>query len=293
MWFKSREDVDVLIAKGKYSQAARLLRAELEKDPSNTRLRGQLGDVLGRANRPEEAVTVLAPLVHELAEQGFSSKAIAVVKKIQRLDPSRDDIDRLIEKVRRQAEEPEGESPQLIRGYVGSAIDAGSTIPTTASPAKREIPTATSKVESNWMDQAASRSDFHWSPILSRLSSFDLRSTIGRLRLLTKHSGSIIYGQGDPATSLFVLATGFARAFERDDGPYRQVAVFEEGQFFGEEAFFAPHNGRLTTVTAAHDCELLELDLETLREILREDHGAMEQLEGVHRERPWSSREVW
>ena len=68
--------------------------------------------------------------------------------------------------------------------------------------------------------------------------------------------------------------------------------VFEEGQFFGEEAFFAPENGRKTTVTAAYDCELLELDLITLRKILQEHHSVLDQLEGIYRGRPWTSYEL-
>ena len=49
-----------------------------------------------------------------------------------------------------------------------------------------------------------------------------------------------------------------------------------------------PDAGRMTTVTAASDCELLEIDIPTLREILLAHHDVLDQLEGVYRCRPWA-----
>ena len=120
MWFKSDEDIDTLIAKGKLTRAAKLLREQLQSKPKSTRLRQQLGDVLGRAGKPEEAISVLAPLVHEFAKQGFSTKAIAVVKKIQRLDPGRKDTDQLVQRVRHEAEAPPAINPPLVHGHLSS-----------------------------------------------------------------------------------------------------------------------------------------------------------------------------
>ena len=313
MFYRSENNIDALIAKGRFDAAAKELRRRLDREPRDTQLRQQLGDVLGRAGRPSQAISVLAPLVHEYARMGLSTKAIAVVKKIQRLDPARADTDQLISKVQIQAQRPPNALPLStvdsdIDNYeMSDRREEASRLPAyhetfsvvPDSQPKEEpasdptIPVATSKLDDNWLEKVAARSNFRWSPILSHLSSHDLSRVIGRVSLLTKHAGSIIYGQGDPADSLFILATGFARAFDRIAGdPYRQTAVFEEGQFFGEEAFFAPAEGRKVTVTAARDCELLELDLPTLHSILQEQHGVLDRLESVYRGRPWTRYEM-
>lgn len=286
MWFRSEEDIDVLIAKGKLDKASKLLRERLNKNPESAQARQQLGDVLGRAGRRDEAIQVLAPLIHQFTQQGFSTKAIAVVKKIQRLDPNRSDIDRLIEKVKDQTDSA-ADAPPLISAHNSAYVQVSSDADELKSP--RQVPAATSKVESDWLAKATARSNFHWSPILKDLSGLELSHAIRGVNLLTKHSGSIIYGRGDAADSLYILATGFARAFVRDTGdPYRQAAVIEEGQFFGEEAFFSPLRGRVTTVTAACDCELLELSLPVLHEILKEQHEVLDRLESAYRSRPWT-----
>jgi hypothetical protein len=70
-------------------------------------LRLQLGDVLALAGRDKEAVQILAPLADEFAREGFAAKAVAILKKIQKLDPGRRDVDAklaaLIEQKQRHA----------------------------------------------------------------------------------------------------------------------------------------------------------------------------------------------
>jgi hypothetical protein len=48
----------------------------------------QLADVLVLAGKVREAVLILTPLADEFAREGFAAKAIAVLKKIQKLDPT-------------------------------------------------------------------------------------------------------------------------------------------------------------------------------------------------------------
>src|SRR5205823_8455814 len=50
-------------------------------------------DLLVSAGKGKEAVTVLLPLADEFAKEGFAAKAISVLKKIQKIEPGRRDID--------------------------------------------------------------------------------------------------------------------------------------------------------------------------------------------------------
>ena len=101
------EDVSTLIAKKNYTKAIEVIREQLQKQRNDPRLRLQLADVLVSAGKGREAVTILLPLADEFAKEGFAAKAISVLKKIQKLDPGRRDIDsrlaNLIQEKQKQA----------------------------------------------------------------------------------------------------------------------------------------------------------------------------------------------
>jgi len=101
------EDVLALIAARKYGRAIEILRTQLRKRGPNQTVRKQLADVLVMAGKTSEAVALLLPLADEFANDGFAAKAVAILKKIQKLDPGRRDIEprlaRLIEERQREA----------------------------------------------------------------------------------------------------------------------------------------------------------------------------------------------
>src|SRR6185369_10039400 len=87
------EDVGALIAKKNYTKAIEVIREQLLTQRNDPRLRLQLADVLVSAGKNKEAVTILLPLADEFAKDGFAAKAISVLKKVQKIDPGRRDID--------------------------------------------------------------------------------------------------------------------------------------------------------------------------------------------------------
>jgi len=87
------DDVASLIAKKNYTRAIEVIRDQLAKQRNDPRLRLQLADVLVSAGKGKEAVTILLPLADEFAKEGFAAKAISVLKKIQKIEPGRRDID--------------------------------------------------------------------------------------------------------------------------------------------------------------------------------------------------------
>ena len=101
------EDVASLLAKKNYSKAIELIKVQLKGQKPDPRLRMQLADVLIMAGKGREAAVVLEPLADEYAREGFAAKAISVLKKIQKADPNRRDVEgklaSLIEAKQRQA----------------------------------------------------------------------------------------------------------------------------------------------------------------------------------------------
>ena len=94
-WFGSANGPSVgqLIARKKFARAIEVLREQLHGEASNPRVRMQLADVLVMAGRPQEAAPVLLALADDHAAQGSGAKAIAVLKKLQKIEPGRN-IDR-------------------------------------------------------------------------------------------------------------------------------------------------------------------------------------------------------
>ncbi len=277
-WLQGSRDVYALIARGSYSKAAQILERQLRKEPHSNHLRQLLADVYERMGRPGRAVKVLETLVDDLAAEGFAAKSIAVLKKIQRIDPDKSNIDIKLATIIEQQDESAGDRIPLIQAHLAETDTVESPAPAPLPAADAASPEAvpgiasgefaTSVIKSDWFeDVVAQRQDFHWSPVLASCSKSELAALIGGLKLLVKKPGAIIYGEDAPAESMFILASGRARVYRRNGiGHYEQVSVLREGEYFGEASVLTRSN-RLSTITAASECELLELDKETFDRI--------------------------
>jgi hypothetical protein len=100
------DDVVSLISSKRYARAVELLKAQLQRRGANPSLRMQLADVLILAEKKQEAVALLLPLADQYARDGFAAKAVSVLKKIQRVDPGRRDVE---ERLARRIEEKQRE----------------------------------------------------------------------------------------------------------------------------------------------------------------------------------------
>jgi hypothetical protein len=122
------EDVVSLIAQKKYSRAVEVLRAQLQKRGANPSLRMQLADVLILAEKKKEAVALLMPLADQFANEGFAAKAVSVLKKVQKIDPGRKDVEsrlaRLIEEKQREAVVLPGRSPVGVESMPQIGMEA-------------------------------------------------------------------------------------------------------------------------------------------------------------------------
>jgi len=93
-----------LLAKKDYAKAIDLINRQLKARPKDQRLRLQLADTLVLANRGKEAVPALIALADEHAQDGFAAKAIAILKRIEKIAPGRRDVeDRLANLIQEKA----------------------------------------------------------------------------------------------------------------------------------------------------------------------------------------------
>jgi diguanylate cyclase (GGDEF)-like protein len=242
--FESLREVDALLARRKFGRAAELLREAVAARPADSGLRLRLADALALDGQGPAAAELLEGVAAELAAQGFTAKAIAVLKRLQRLRPDAAELEqRLAELIRAQDEHrarPAG--PGLI-GVPSSRTPAPSAPAADAAPAPPEIPLGVRR-----------------SPLFSDFSRDELLAVIRSLRLHSFGPGQVLVSEGEPGDSLFVLASGEARVYvEAPDRRHREVRRLEAGDFFGEISLLTG-GPRSATVVAAVECEVLELD---------------------------------
>jgi hypothetical protein len=143
------EDVTALISKKNYTRAIEVIREQLKVNARDPRLRLQLGDVLVMAGKGPQAIVILDPLADEFAREGFAAKAISVLKKIQRIDPGRRDVDKrlasLIEEKQRVATvslpSPSSGFPEIGMEEIGMDFGGSSVaVPAAELPPESEAP---------------------------------------------------------------------------------------------------------------------------------------------------------
>lgn len=95
--------------------------------------------------------------------------------------------------------------------------------------------------------------------IFSLLTPGEIERTKGLFSLRRIDKGEVLFREGDTGNELFIVQSGMvATSIRLPDGGEREIAVFEEGNFFGEMSIFenAP---RSATCMAAEASELLGL----------------------------------
>ena len=89
---KVLRDAERLVQKGKLEQAIKEYEKVLKKFPGDTTIINRVGDLYGRVGDLQRAIELYEEIAEHFTRDGFTTKAIAILKKIQRLDPQRLDI---------------------------------------------------------------------------------------------------------------------------------------------------------------------------------------------------------
>ncbi len=224
------------------------------------------------AGRNSRAADLLVALAEELAADGFFAKAVAVLKKVQRIEPERAAI--------------EPRLAELLRGAAGSPAPP---VPRRGSPAGGCEPTVGSRLPRD--PTHTPPGGLGRSPLLAHLPADELADLIRGFRLLSFEPGEILMTEGERGESLFVLASGGVRVYVHDRaGANRLLRNLGEGEFFGEIAL-ATHAPRSATVTAAERCQVLELHREVVRLLEESYPGILATIEETAGRRAGSPEE--
>jgi hypothetical protein len=295
-WFKGSKasSVGELIVRKDYPKAIEMITAELKENSRNERLRVQLAHVLALAGKTGEAADVLDRLADDLARDGFATKAVAVLKKMQKLDPSRSGIDERLAALIGSQAAPAAAVPWVDPGAPPEiALDLGEPAPVGLTEAGDVVPPPErlGQVPSRPATQARGGGALG-TPLFRGMSPAEIAAVIRGIRLLSFGPGAIVVSEGEPGDSLFVVTTGLCRAFVRNaTGRSLEVRQLSEGDFFGEISILTGQP-RSATITTATPCELLELSRESLDSIIKTHPRVKEVLGEFHARRADSTVEA-
>ncbi len=120
------QQAERLVARGKVEAAIREYRKVLADNPRDTNTLNRVGDLYARLERHGEAITLFVRIAEHYTDDGFFVKAIAIYKKIIKLDPTRLDIyERLAELYHRQGLVNEARTQyQVLADYFQKHNDA-------------------------------------------------------------------------------------------------------------------------------------------------------------------------
>jgi tetratricopeptide (TPR) repeat protein len=224
-------DIDRSFAAKQYDRAAELLQAVIADNPAESSLRLKLADAWSLQGKNAQAIELLRRIAIEFARDGFITKAIAVQKRIERIDPAAaTELFRSLEENANQ--EPAAPAAATVQAQVNAS----------AEPAPR--------VDAR--HRALDR-------LFEGLSREELAQIIARLNERSLGEKQIVFREGDADTGVFIVVEGEVQILIDHHGKEVELARLGEGDFFGEVALLTG-KPRTATVKCTRDTTFLVLE---------------------------------
>jgi len=122
------------------------------------------------------------------------------------------------------------------------------------------------------------------SPLFEMLPQDERDAVIAEMEVETHDEGSVIINEGDPGTSMYVIASGAVKVYTRSNNGTLYLAQLGEGDFFGEVSVLTG-KPRTATITASQRTELLRLDKAKLDGVLSKYPGIRKVLDDFYKKR--------
>ncbi len=124
------------------------------------------------------------------------------------------------------------------------------------------------------------------SPLFEVLGDEERAAIVREMEVETHSEGSVIINEGDPGTSMYIIASGEVKVYTRGTGSTGTVylARLGEGDFFGEVSVLTG-KPRTATITASQRTELLRLDKDKLDRVLTKYPGLRKVLDDFYKKR--------
>jgi cAMP-dependent protein kinase regulator len=259
--FWRKKEPDDFIEKKQYQKAIALYREKLKDQPKNTALLMNIADTLVLDKQFDEGVREYKKIAAIQTEQGFILKAIAVYKKILKIQPDNQEVENLLGNL---SERLALMNEPVPMGKKQTASTEG------APPPQLEIE----------------------NKLLKDLSRDEFNQIVTKLNLRHYQQGATVVKEGDPGDSLFIIVRGEVRVLTYT--PMKKevhLANLGEGEFFGEIALLTG-KPRTATIITNKDSELLELTRSDYEKIAAKYPNVKKVVEDFHLQRTYKTVEA-
>jgi cAMP-dependent protein kinase regulator len=246
------ENLEKYIAEKKFDLALEAVQAEIRRNPKQFSLLLRQAEILGMAGHRDRAVQLYRNIAESQAREGFYGRAIALYKKVLRLDPSLADVNgelaRLIEEDR-QSKLPLEERLRKKPGFKSAP-----------RPPEDERPA----------EAAIQEKELEASSLFSSFGTEALKEILSSTMLRTYDEGDIVVTEGEAGSSLFLIVSGEVKVFTRGErGEHLPLAELGAGDFFGEVSVLSG-KPRTATITARTPVTAIELSKDDVDRISAE-----------------------
>ncbi len=250
------ENLDHYLANRDYGLALEAIAQEIKRRPESFNLLLRQAEILGLAGDREKAIEVYRALARHYAEQGFYARAIAVINKVIRLDPGRQEVTRELARViAAQQEDEHTQRTKRTRATPPPASPQSSAAPGRDAPAGTDATAAQAEKE-----RAASRFFAEFPPAA-------LEQLISTTAVRSFAAGETIVREGDQGASWFLIEEGEVEVHTTDaSGRHLVLAHLGPGEFFGEVAVLTG-KPRTATIVARNGVTVIEISRQDLDQI--------------------------
>ncbi len=268
-WLFSRpkfENLDHYLAKREYDKALQAVAEELKRNPSQFNLLLRQAEILGLAGDREEAVRVYRELAERYAKDGFFAKAIALYKKILKLDPELEDVHQQLAKVIEEHRASQRPFEERVRELATSAGAFGKD-----------------GGDPDFDDERIK--ELQASELFAAFSGEALQEVLTSTSLRSYNEGDVIVNEGEPGSSLFLIVMGrVGVSTKAESGGRIPLAELGPGDFFGEVSLLTGRP-RTATISAQEQVMAIEITRESIDRIAGEHPEVRKILEEFYNRR--------
>jgi hypothetical protein len=238
------ESVDDLILQGRLTRAQQILELRIAENDEDVHSHIKLGDLLAGKRKTADALKSYLRGAQLLSEDGFFDKSLALLKtarKLPGIDAS--SIDAMEETVLRSKE-----------------LDMAAWTMRKGKSEQGARLSASIELEALWRRM-------HDSDFVANLGTGQLEVLMDAMELFQLPAGDILVREGEHETALYLIASGLLQARLDPDRRDLLLRNFGPGQIIGESVLFE-RRAWPASYKAAHNCQLLRLDIGGLQRAL-------------------------
>lgn len=222
------ENIQKYIQKSDWKNAITELEKLFAMD-NDPQVKVRMGDIRQKMNQKPQAVNEYMKAAEIFADKGFVVKALAMYKLVLRVDPGH-----------------------------SKALDQMASLHSNKSVTEL-------KLEPVELGEVAPQSSIV--PLFADLTQEEFNEFTTRMVFHTVPAGQAIVKEGDSGASVYVVTRGTVKVTTTMEGKQVDLAVLQPSDFFGEIAFLTG-KPRTATVTAADECDILEVPEAQLKDLI-------------------------